>query len=399
MEYKLTKGAQSNYEIALTVSPDEMAANKEKSLKQFQKDMDIKGFRKGEVPLDMVEQNVQPAYLQLALYEEAVHQGTMQVVKENEEIKFIGNIYDLGQEEKDGNITFSYKLDIYPEVTENNDAWKKASVEKIDDQPTDQEVDDTLANLQKQYADYQPADTTTIETICKASFVILDESGSEIDKGSLYIGKEEFDEFDIMKTHFVGKTEGEEFQIDYSEELPPMLHIRNKDASGTPTHIKITVSDIRSVNLPERTEENIKKFFGNEELKTLDELKTKVTDAIKAQKKEALLMQAVEKYLWDVHSSYDVIIPKTLIEEEMKSRMESLKERFGGEEGLKKYLEQIGEEEQSKMTDEIKTAAKSSLEKFFLLRNIIEQLGLEVQDTDRQTPMAIEDKLYGHFNS
>ena len=257
MEYKLTKGAQSNYEIALTVSPDEMAANKEKSLKQFQKDMDIKGFRKGEVPLDMVEQNVQPAYLQLALYEEAVHQGTMQVVKENEEIKFIGNIYDLGQEEKDGNITFSYKLDIYPEVTENNDAWKKASVEKIDDQPTDQEVDDTLANLQKQYADYQPADTTTIETICKASFVILDESGSEIDKGSLYIGKEEFDEFDIMKTHFVGKTEGEEFQIDYSEELPPMLHIRNKDASGTPRPRAacmqgVEASQHRTVEAPQR---------------------------------------------------------------------------------------------------------------------------------------------------
>jgi len=110
-------------------------------------------------------------------------------------------------------------------------------------------------------------------------------------------------------------------------------------------------------------------------------------------------MQAVEKYLGDIHTSYSITIPKTLVEEEMKSRMESLKERFGGEEGLKKYYEQIGEEEKSKMTEEIKGAAKSSLEKFFLLRNIIEQLGLEIQDADRQTPMAIESKLYDHFNS
>jgi len=134
------------------------------------------------------------------------------------------------------------------------------------------------------------------------------------------------------------------------------------------------VSDIRTVSLPEWTEENIKKFFGNEELKTLDELTAKVTDAITSQKKEALLMQAVEKYLGDIHTSYSITIPKTLVEEEMKSRMESLKERFGGEEGLKKYYEQIGEEEKSKMTEEIKGAAKSSLEKFFLLRNIIEKL-------------------------
>jgi len=76
-----------------------------------------------------------------------------------------------------------------------------------------------------------------------------------------------------------------------------MLQLRKTDAEGSPTHIKATVSDIKKVNLPERTEENIKKFFGNEELNDLDGLKNKVTDAIKQQKKEALLMQSVEKYL------------------------------------------------------------------------------------------------------
>jgi len=228
MDYKLTKGPQSNYEINLTVTPEEMASNKAKALKGFQKDMDVKGFRKGEVPMDMVEKNVQPAYLQLALYEEAVHQGTMQIVKENEEIKFIGNIYDLGQEEKDGNITFTYKLDIYPEVEAKDTKWEKATVEKIDDQPTDQEVSDTLANLQKQYADYQPADAVTLDTICKVAFKILNESGAEIDSGSLYVGKEEFDEFEVMKS-FVGMKDGDETQIDYTDTLPPMLQLRKTD--------------------------------------------------------------------------------------------------------------------------------------------------------------------------
>jgi len=155
----------------------------------------------------MVEKNVQPAYLQLALYEEAVHQGTMQVVKENEEIKFIGNIYDLQQEDKDGTITFIYKLDIYPEVETKDDTWKKTKIEAIDDAPTKDEIADTLANLQKQYADYQPHDTVESDTICKVAFQILNESGTEIDKGSLYIGKEEFEEFEIMRDTFIGKKE------------------------------------------------------------------------------------------------------------------------------------------------------------------------------------------------
>lgn len=399
MQYTLNQGTQSNYEIALTVTPDQMAANKDKALKQFQKDMEVKGFRKWEVPLDMVEKNVQPTYLQLALFEEAVHQGTMQVVKEHEEIKFIGNIYDLQQEDKDGTITFTYKLDIYPEVETKDGKWEKAKIDAIDDAPTQDEINDTLANLQKQYADYQPHDTVEWDTICKVAFQILNESGTEIDKGSLYVGKEEFEEFEMMRDTFIGKKEWEEVQIDYTADMPPLLQLRNTEGEGTPTHVKATVSDIRKVSLPEWTEENIKKFFGNEELKTLDELKNKVTEAIKSQKKEALLMQSVEKYLWEIGSSFWSVIPKTLIDEEMKSRVKSLQERMWGEEWLKKYYEQIGEEEQAKMTGEIKEAAKSSLQKFFLLRKVIETLGLEIKDEDRQTPLAIESKLYDHFNA
>jgi len=398
MQYTLTKGNTSNYEVKLTVTPEEMSANKEKVMKQFQKDMELKGFRKGEVPLDMVEKNVQPTYVQLALFEEAVHQGTMQIVKEHEEIKFIWNIYDLGQEEKDGTITFSYKLDVYPEVEVSNKNWEKASIAKIDSDPTPEELEETLVNLQKQYADYQPYERVEADTVSKVSFKILDETWAEMETWSLYLWNEELNEFEIMQTSFGGKKENEEVQIDYADSLPPMLHLRNKEAQGTPTHIKATVSDIKKVTLPERNEATISKIFGNEELKTLDELKAKVTEAISSQKKEALLMQSVETYLQDVQWSFAVIIPKTLTQEEVKSRIESLKERFGGEEWLTKYYEQIGEEEKNKMHGEIESAAKSSLEKFFLLRKVIESTNLDIKDEDRQTPLAIETKLYDHFN-
>ena len=358
-----------------------------------------KGFRKGEVPLDMVEKNVQPAYVQLALYEEAMHQGTIQIVKEHEDIKFIGNIYDLQQEEKDGAMIFTYKLDIYPDVETKNTAWEKASIEALDSKATDEEIEETLTNLQKQYADYQPHDIVQEDTICKVTFQILDTSGAEIDKGSLFIGKEEFDEFAIMKQHFVGKKEWEDIQIDYiQEDLPPMLHMKNTEAEGEPTHIHASVSDIRKVQLPERNEETIKKLFGNQELKSLDELKAKVAEAIEWQKKEALLMQGIEAYLSQTKESFDIIIPKTLIDEEMKSRMKSLEERFGWEDWLKQYYEKIGEEQKTQMDEEIKNAAKTSLEKFFLLRRVVELLELDIKDEDRQTPMAIEGKLYDHFN-
>lgn len=400
MKYTLTKWTQSNYEIKLVVEAEDMAKNKEKVLKNFQKDMKVQGFRPGQVPLDMVEKNVQPAYVQLALFEEAVHQGTLQVVKENETIKFIGNIYDLQQEEKEWTFTFTYKLDTYPEWEISDKKWEKESIEKVDDEPTEEDIDNTLKNLQKQYADYQDADVVADGTIFKVKFVLKDADGKDVDTGSAYIGQEEFDEFPSVKSMFMGKKNNEEFQTDYvQEDLPPMFHNRNKDVDTPATVMVSTVSDIKTVSLPEFTPENIQKFFGNQNLTTLEQLKEKITEAIKAQKRETLLMNAVETYLGKIEPSFNGFIPKTLIEEEMKSRLKSLEERFWWEEGLKKYYEKIGEEEKTKMHDEIKSAAKSSLEKFFLLRKAIEVLKIDIADTDWQTPLAVENKLYAHFNA
>lgn len=44
------------------------------------------------------------------------------------------------------------------------------------------------------------------------------------------------------------------------------------------------------------------------------------------------------------------------------------------------------------MIQDIQAAAKLSLEKFFLLKEVVEQL--EIADIDRQKPLDVETKLY-----
>lgn len=44
------------------------------------------------------------------------------------------------------------------------------------------------------------------------------------------------------------------------------------------------------------------------------------------------------------------------------------------------------------MQEDIQTAAKQSLEKFFLLREIVEQL--EIKDPDWKQPLDVEKKVY-----
>jgi len=392
MEYVLEQGKASNVKITLTVTADDMTSYKKKALENFQKDMKEPGFREGHVPLDIVEKKVNPAYVEMWVLEEVVHAGTKQVIEEHNEKKFIGNIYDLNREEKDGNTMISFYLDVYPEVVENNKNWEKETIDKIEDTPTPEEIEDTLTNLRKQYADYKQVDVINENCVFKVKFVMQDKDGNEVDTWSVYLWKEEMTEFPIIKTLFAGKKDKEEFTTDYNEkDFPPMLHNRNKDGKKA-TKVVCTISDVREVVLPDFSAENIKKFFGNDDVTTEEQLREKITELIAKQKREMLLMQAVDGMLNKAASSFTIIVPKTLVEEEKKTRMKSLEERMGGADGMKQYFEKIGEEEGKKMHTEIETAAKQSLEKFFLLKEIVEKLGIE--SPDWKTPMDVENKVY-----
>jgi FKBP-type peptidyl-prolyl cis-trans isomerase (trigger factor) len=50
--------------------------------------MKIPGFRAGKVPMHIVEKNIQPAYIEMAITEHLINNAIQEVLKENSEIKF-----------------------------------------------------------------------------------------------------------------------------------------------------------------------------------------------------------------------------------------------------------------------------------------------------------------------
>lgn len=418
MNYTLTQGPASNYEIALTLDAADMKKFKNQTLRQFQKEMEKPGFRKGHVPLPEVEKSVQPMYLMAGVHEQAIHAGMMQVVKENEQISFIWNVYDLklgGMEENSDDAdnsseekkkkddsdetTMTFKIDIYPETKITNKNRESATIAKIEAEPTQEEIDDALMRIRRQFADYKPADAVWEGSIFKASFVTVDAADAQIDTGSVFLWKEDIAEFPILKTLFWEKKEWEEVVFDYdADTLPPMFHVKDAEQSKNAVSIKATIWEIKTMELLEMSDENIVKMFGNEEVDTVEKFMASITENIKQSKKEQLLVQSVETYLKEIDDSFELILPKTLIDEEVASRYNSLKERMWGEEGLEKYYTQIWEEEKAKLDTDIRESAKTSMYKFFVLQSAVKELDLNITNEERQQPLAVEQKLYEHFN-
>lgn len=394
MQYKLTKWNASNYEIILSVDPETMNSLRDNVLKHFQKDMDLPWFRKGHVPLDMVLKNVSPEYLTIGIYEEAINKWLHTIMNENPKVQFIWQIYDLQNADKDGKIELSFKLDHFPEVEVLNQNWETHSLEEIDDTPSEAEINQTIDNLKRQYAEYFDTDKVEEDTVTKIRFDFKDKDWNNVDKGSSMIWPEDYAEFAVLKTLLLWKAKDETILIDYKKQDLPVFLQSTKDLEIA--KVEFQVLDIKKISLPEMNDENIKKFFWAE-VAWLEDLKSKIKDLISSEKRKTLLTKQVEEVLTKLSSSMSVNMPKTMIEEELKVRMDSIQQKLWGKDWFEQYLAKIWEENKNKMIEEMKTASKTSLEKFFILRKYTELLWLT--DIDWNKPFDAEEKVYEKIKS
>jgi len=390
MEYKLIKGNQSNYEIELTYSQDEVKKFEEKILKDFQKEVQMPWFRKWHVPLEYVKKLINPEYIKAGIYEYAIQKGLEKIMKENTNIKFIWNIYDLNVEEKDNSLKIKFKLDVYPTVEILNENWKAVKIDKIDDNVTDEEIKQVLDSIANQYAEFRDKDEITENSIVKAKLYYKNKKGEVIEEWTVFLWPEDFKEFKILRDNLIWKKKDEEITLNYSKkDFPP--HLQHKDSKKRPAVLVIKPVDIKEKILPEINDEFVKKYFGDE-IENLNQLEEKIKKEIQKVKYQQWLVNAIEKYLWKVWESFDLQIPKTLIDEEIKARLSSLKRRFWWEDGFKKYLEALWEEKSKKLMEDIQNAASESLKKFFILKKVIELF--DIQDIDWNKPLDVEEKLY-----
>ena len=93
MKHSLKKGSASNYEVEIIFNTEDQSKERQHVLLSFQKDMEKPGYRKGHVPLDMVEKSVDPKYFEMAITEHIINHVLTDVLQNNSDIRFIGEPY------------------------------------------------------------------------------------------------------------------------------------------------------------------------------------------------------------------------------------------------------------------------------------------------------------------
>ena len=357
---------------------------------KIKKDVTVDGFRKGMVPFEMfVSKNgVEPLYndaIDILLTTE--YKKVLEEVKETPVVQPSINIENISKDA----ISIEYTFISSPEVKLGE--YKNLGIKKENAKVTAKEVKEEIEKLQTKYAEIKVKETGKVEN---GNTVVIDFEGFldgkpfEGGKGENYpleIGSNTF--IPGFEEGLIGMSTGEEkdlnltFPENYTEEL-----------KGKAVTFKVKVNIIKEKVLPEINEDFFKDL-GYDDVKTKEELETKIKEQIKSRKEAEIENKYIEECLNAATAKMEVEINPEIIDDEIHRMIDQMSEqlRMNGL-TLEQYMQFTGmtHEDLHKQYEEM---AIKRVKERFLLENVAKIEKIEVTDKDAEAKAEEMAKNYG----
>ena len=269
-----------NLEVTLAVTSEDYAENRKKKLNDYRKKAEIKGFRKGMVPMSLVEK----MYGQSALVDsvnDVVAAGLNNFIQENN-LRVLGEpLPSEDQPESDWTVgndfTFKFDIALNPEVS--FELSKEDEVPYYTITVTEAAKKEMRENLLKQYGSLEEGEAAKEE-----DFIIVDFEQGDMKVEGTYVAVRNVAE--AVRASFVGVKAGDVLDVNVNEafenetDRSSMLKVSKEEMANLDPMFKMTVKNVKTfVNAP-LVEETFEKIFG---VKTEAEFDAKVEERIRAE--------------------------------------------------------------------------------------------------------------------
>ncbi len=365
----------SSKKLHIEVSPQKVEEKRDKIISKIKKTANIKGFRKGKVPKNVIEQtykkdideDVKRELIKEA-YEFAVEDNKIETISEP---GFTSIVF-----EKDKPFSFDATVDVKPHVELKE--YKGIEVEKKKIELSKEDIDKTLEQIREAFATLEDkkegvaekGDIAVVDiktTSKETNSVIKDFTGSNIyaELGKKQLIKEIENVVNGMKLQETKKVEAS-FDKNY-----PLRALKGKDVI-----FEITLKSLKTKKIPPLDDEFAKKV--NKEFNSVDDLINDIEKRLKDNKEKDEIERQKGVLINKLLDEYDFEIPLSVVNQETNQMIvEYVKNMY--------YMgADINDEEykphnlRKKFEDEAKRRVKST----FILLAIAEKEGLDVSSEE-----------------
>ncbi|MEL3907620.1 MAG: trigger factor [Treponemataceae bacterium] len=379
----------SNVQLDVTIGKKDGKEAYDKLLKKYAKTAQIPGFRKGKVPVSILEQKFGEAF-RMESATDLIEQALEEVFATDDR-----NIKPLGYEQPelvgelkfdpDEDFTFSVKYDIFPKVElTKTEGFLIKNFEVTD---IDELFDKELKHIQISNSfvlDKKEGESTKKGDLVTIDYWEVDENGKMIEGSK----REDF-AFEVgtgmnlykIDDDIVGMKKDEEKTIE--KEYP--ADFDEETLAGKKVKLQVKLRSLKYRDIPELDDELAQDV--NEKFKTLDDLKNHLKQGIDRAVEVAIRQVKQASYLKAVVEANEFIVPESMINANIELQWGDLARQLGiSPEQLEKTMGKgEGAYSKDKYAETIKPQATTQLKERIIIEKLLEQNSdLTVSDEEFQ---------------
>lgn len=285
-----------NAVVTVAIAKEDYQPKVDKVLQDYRKNASIPGFRKGAVPMSLIQKQ----YGKAILLDEVnkLLQTSLNDYLVEEKLDILGNplpkvTEDFNWDAED--LSFEFELGLAPEF--NVDLAAAKGVVKYNIVADDKMLDEQVERIQKQYGKLVSKDTVEEGDDIRGTF-------TNEEKGINNTTTISTDIFKDKKTakKLIGKKVGDVVALstkgmfDDDHKLMDYLKVSHDDVHGLDVEVNFTIEEINTSEKAELNQELFDKLFGEGNVSSVEELKGK----IKEDAEQQFAQQADQKFMNDV---------------------------------------------------------------------------------------------------
>ena len=375
MERKVTKVKPCHVEVHVVVDEKSWKDAQEASTKKLCKEVQVDGFRKGNVPEAIAKRHIN----QGKMLDEAINSLLPSIYKEimeEEKIEPFAQPQVDVTKISDTNLEVKFVIVTAPEVELGE--YKGLKIGKKEVKVSAKEVDEEIEKLLKENASLvlkegasEMGDTVVFDFVGTVDGKAFD--GGSAQNYSLELGSHQF--IPGFEEQLVGVKAGEhkDVNVTFPEQYTPEL-------AGKAALFACDVHEVKAKKLPELNDEFVKEL--NRGVETVEALKENTKKDIQARKEQESKREFLEKLYEKIASGSKVEIPEEMIKEQAANMKKDMEQRMA-QSGLtlEQYLQFTGQKAED-FDAQLEKDAKKDITNYFLLEEVGKKESLELTDAD-----------------